>query len=346
MSEEKKKRVTIQDIADRMNISKALVSFALSNKYGVSDTMRSKIVLMAMEMGYDFDNIKTAKTHRRTQKNNILLTINSSHLTEETYWQRIIVSIEQYLREQDMNFLITTWDYSEDEEALLYRMYQIECQGILLVGNIYEKVVEAVAKIHRPTVLIDCNYTGTQFCHVRNNNYGGARDAFEYLYAKGHRHMAYVGSLNHFSYSERWRGFSDAFNKRDDPQLRCEFLTDEADGSKIYNRPSLEKYLAAGNRPTAIFTHADQALPDIFETLRKFELRIPEDVSVMGFDGIRQVKLLKPRPTTIAVPMEKIGIMAARLLLDTIENGYELNAVLQMNPQIKENESVRSIEPC
>ena len=347
------KRVTIQDIADKMHISKALVSLALSDKYGASEEMRSKIFLTAMDMGYNFNNKRQRQIegHKRL---NIMLTFHREHLMEVNYWLNIIIGAEQYLKNNNVNFVISTWD-DWDLSELPTRFYQSECQGIVLCGVQSPDIVDAIAKLHRPLVMIDCEYIGTGHTHVRANNYGSAYEVANYILDKGHRDLCYVGAKGFaYSYDERLRGWSDCLAQRREEDVRCRFFTslprakdperEKRDtGFKIFDWQLFEAYIAEGNRPSAIFCVTDHIAFDVFEILEKYNIRIPDDISVIGFDGFEKSTYLKPPLTTVSIPTAKMGEMAVKLLLDMVRGESQGRMIIELAPKIVERDSVRAL---
>ena len=104
------KKVTFQTIADELNVSKGLVSLAMRNKYGVSEEMRSKIVLKAIELGYEF------KQNMQKQKKNITLLVKNMGILNEDFWRRCILGIETECANENVGFTILGWMSLNDGE--------------------------------------------------------------------------------------------------------------------------------------------------------------------------------------------------------------------------------------
>jgi len=191
------KRVTIEDIAKKLNKSKGLVSLALANKYGVSEETRSQIILEAIRMGYEFrpqKNVVSSKSNRRV---NIMLVYIGDMLADEFYWARVISGLERILRQNKAIISLMNAEELSPSEMLV-SLYRSECDGIIIVGSLQPEVTDQLNRLGRPLVMVDSSCISCDFTQVRANNYTGAYLMAKYLYEKGHRHICFFGD----TYSE------------------------------------------------------------------------------------------------------------------------------------------------
>ena len=110
------KKVTMQDIADKLGVSKSLVSISLNNRYGVSDEMRYKIYLTAVEMGYDFKY--NYKSKNRVKRNNIVAFLRKEELLQNNYWGELLMGVEKTLNYNNLNLRIETWNDETTKEEI------------------------------------------------------------------------------------------------------------------------------------------------------------------------------------------------------------------------------------
>ena len=125
-------RVTIEDIAKKLNKSKGLVSLALSNKYGVSEETRSQIILEAIKMGYPLTKKKTNCSNKSNRKVNIMLVFCSGMLMDDFYWAKVVSGIEQTLRQHKAIVSFMEWNKVDSSEVVV-SLYRSECDGIIIV---------------------------------------------------------------------------------------------------------------------------------------------------------------------------------------------------------------------
>ena len=127
------KKVTMQDIADKLGISKSLVSISLNNRYGVSDEMRFKIYLTAIEMGYDFNY--NYKTKNRVRRNNVVVFINKEELLQKGYWAELLSGAEKVLNDNNLSLRIEVWDDTTTPQSILVRIAESNSDGVLILNS-------------------------------------------------------------------------------------------------------------------------------------------------------------------------------------------------------------------
>ncbi|MCS7158811.1 MAG: substrate-binding domain-containing protein, partial [Blastocatellia bacterium] len=153
---------------------------------------------------------------------------------------------------------------------------------------------------------------------VDTDNYGAARQAAEYLLGLGHRRfIGLFGALETFNSRDRWRGFRDALHAADIAETDVwTFMTPYADEVDEAVREGIRTVLRLPNRPTAIFAGGYYLALSVLQTLRQAGLRVPDDVSLIGFDDPPSAALAEPPLTTFRQPLEQLGARAVQRLLD------------------------------
>lgn len=200
----------------------------------------------------------------------------------------------------------------EDTDALSRRIDKDRLEGMLIIGRIHENAMDMLLQHSVPHVYIDRNLGGVADS-VGTRNTEGAREAVRHLIEQGHRRIAYCIYELHTSFSERLAGFRDGLaeagieirsdwivtNLRDPEAIQHLLVTDP--GSPV--------------RPTAIFCGNDHMASSVMQMVRAAGLRIPEDISVMGFDDDYIAPHLEPALTTMRVPRERMGRLAGEMIL-------------------------------
>lgn len=181
------KEVTFQKIADELGVSKGLVSLAMRNKYGVSEEMRSKIVLKAIELGYEF------KKNAPKKKKNITLLVKNMGILNEDFWRRCILGIENECVSSNVSFTILGGTSLKDGEHLSMNLLDEKCDGIIILNQCQSSLVEELARLNIPTVFVDMvNRRRGSADQVVLNNFNAGMQAVNYLLKKGPQRHSFV----------------------------------------------------------------------------------------------------------------------------------------------------------
>lgn len=346
------KDVTFEDIARELKISKGLVSLAMRNKYGVSDEMRSKIVLKAAEMGYEFE-IKSLKKVK-----NISLLIKKMDVLKEEFWRHIMYGIEQAAASKNIMLNVVSWSNGIKEKDVAMNLHDINSQGVILLNQCPESIIKNIQEFNIPLVLLDMTRPNDgDFDQVMANNYGGGLRAIKYLIEKGHKNIIIFGNKNYsYSFLQRFYGCQDGVTRACTDGVQINYLvlssaTEKTNNNEFYedddhiicNPEDLSKYLKSDSRYTAIVCLNDMVLKFATEAIARANLKIPEDISVISFDNTSIAKSMNPTITSISIPKREMGENAVKLLLDKIKQTRIASATLELNTSLVERESVKDL---
>jgi LacI family transcriptional regulator len=223
----------------------------------------------------------------------------------------------------------------------------VEQYARLLVGRGAEGLIFVDTAIQHnfpvPAVAVAAHRHIDGVTNVMLDQAKAAELALGHLYKLGHRSIAFMRGQPFSSDSEdRWRSIENAAKKLGlviDRALVVQLDRDLTSPELGY--PVVEQLLAAGKRFTALFSFNDVAAIGAIRALRDAKLRVPEDVSVMGFDDIRAAAFITPSLTTIRQPLEDMGRMAARIVLSRIRNQQEYGDQVAVEPALMARESTR-----
>lgn len=333
------RKITMEDIAKKVGVSKALVSRALSGKYGVSDKMRTHIRLTALEMGYTFQVVNRPIHQTKTIK--IAIVVSCGTLHDDRFYFQMISGIEKFFDDHDIQFGLKIFE-DIPEPPYLQSVDFREFDGFLLLGKLKTEVVLSIISTGLPSVLIDTYEFEYRIDRVTTNNFGMAYMASSFLYEQGHRHMAFVGSGAYSSsFDERRRGINTFTQQHEDIRLDnlCNKHSNDTLPVDIYQ---LEEYLCSKDRASAFFCANDVIATTLYEMAYRHHVRIPEDISVIGFDNIVISEQLNPALTTIAVPKTEIGYLGAKRIIDKIINKDTTIQYIQIDGKIIVRNSVSS----
>jgi len=314
------KKVSMQQIADAMGISKNAVSLALSGKPGVSDSLRDRVFETANRLGY---RAKADKEGVRTRNLLVLIPVYIRH--ERGFYREICWAIERRAAENGYTaVLCEVTEHMEAENQLPEEWRHVVHEGLLLVGVFRESYVRHLLKLRAPLVVVDHDYDTLKLDAVVTANTTEAYRIVSYLIGLGHRRIGFIGAIGMTrSFMERWLGYCQAMNAAgfDIPEADC--LTSAAPLATLHSQPSEVQAWLAGlpDYPSAWFCANDRIAVNLIELLSAMGERIPHDVSVAGFDDIEEASQATPKLTTVQVQREQLGYEAVDFLIRKIDYG-------------------------
>ncbi|MFC5653307.1 LacI family DNA-binding transcriptional regulator [Paenibacillus solisilvae] len=344
-----KKTITIHDIAKTANVSSATVSRVLSNsEYPVSPAMRAKILKTASELKYIPNSLgKQLKTNTNMTLGVIIPSITNP------FYSSVILGIEEIARSHNYNVLLCNSHQNPKlEEQYMKTIFEKQIKG-LIISSISKnaKLLKQLIDLGLNVIALDQEIDEKEVCRIEFDFRKGGYMSTTYLIGKGHRNIAYVTSpLDRPSRESIYQGYLDAMG-----QFGLEPMLEEAEaeGEKAFVDGIYEfdngkrltgRLLERPNRPTAIFACNDMTAFGIINELTLQGISVPQDMSVIGFDGIEFGQMITPALTTIKQPDYEMGRMACSMLMEMlIENKKPyLNFMLQ--PQLIERNSVAGRE--
>jgi LacI family transcriptional regulator, repressor for deo operon, udp, cdd, tsx, nupC, and nupG len=315
----KNKMVGIVDVAKMANVSTATVSRVLSKPETVTEKTTEK-VLMAIEALNYHPNL-LARQLRRLETKTILVVVPD---ITNPFFSKVLRGIESVAAAKGYQvLLVDTGNDVERENGYLNILQQKKADGIvLLTARIDSQLVEDLARSF--PVVLACEYIeGSRIPTVSIDNISGARKATEYLIDLGHERIGCItGPLEVVLSRDRLKGFYQAMASKN---LTIEpVLVQEGDFSFDSGFNLMMKFFALGKLPTAIFAANDEMAMGVMKAVKSKGLKVPEDISVIGFDNLKFSSIFEPGLTTIAQPAYEIGENAMELLVKLI-NKEEVN---------------------
>jgi LacI family transcriptional regulator len=309
--------VTIRELSNRCRLSISTVSKALNGYTDISETTREAVILAAKEMGY-FPNAhaRALKTKRSYNLGVLFVDDNQSGLTHP-FFSHVLESFKKEAESNGYDVTFICHNMGNSEMTYLEHCLQRKVDGacIACIDFLAPEITQLVNS-DLPIVTID-HVFNNHTC-VQSNNVDGMRQLVEYTYGKGHRKIAYIHGLKSAVTNMRLGSFYRTMEKLglgvpDEYLVECEYN----ETTSVYQ--ATKKILNLWNRPTCILISDDYAAFGAYEAIAEMGLRIPEDVSIAGFDGIPMMQLMKPRLTTMRQDTLGLGAEAARKLVELIE---------------------------
>ena len=310
------KNVTIKDVAKAAGVSYSTVSRALTGSPEISEETRERILQLCREMNYTTNTVARSMVMKSTKLLGLILTsVNNPFMSELAY------HIDRQVRARGYNIILCNSSRDPEQERELFElMMGRQVDGILIFPSGMESYTKLGPYLSRvPTVFIGENLREAPESYVSVDNYRGAQMGVEYLYNLGHRDILYFGRRRaSTTHQLRAEGYSDACRRLG---LTPQFCNNTFSSSSIKYGYQLAKQLFSQKRSySAIFAATDTNALGILQAAEEIGLRIPEDLSLLGFDNIRDSGLPRIKLSTIEQPKKMLASVAVDTLIDKIQN--------------------------
>ena len=344
------KKTTIYDIAAETGTSAATVSRVLSDSgYPVKEELRNRIQEAARKMNYTPNMIgRMLKKSGSRDIGVIIPTISNP------FYPQMILGIELEARSRGYDILLcNSFRDASAEKKYIHSLYQKQVTGIIIssIDKNHEYLVE-MQQSGMNIVAFDQDIEGFICSKVGFDYIKGGMLAVEYLIGMGHRNIAFLTSpLTRKSRRETMEGYRLALLKNG-LELRQENIiisdTEQESVSGTYEfengRMLACEFLKLNDRPTAVFAVNDMTAFGIIHELVDRGVKIPEDVSVIGFDNIEVSSMINPPLTTVNQPAFDTGKLACKLLMDMMENSEDKHISITLEPSLVVRKSVKALK--
>ncbi|HEX7734580.1 MAG TPA: LacI family DNA-binding transcriptional regulator [Ktedonobacteraceae bacterium] len=325
--------VTAKEVARRAAVSVGTVSRVFNNHSNVSDEIRQRVLKVAADLGYMRPGGQPVLVPGRVLKEVSFLYCHKGDtlpLTLNPYWAPIFYGVEREARLSNIKLSYRTLD-EEGQSARQLTSFLSEMRpgGLLLVGPAELETVKAFQATGLPLVLVD-HYLPDLLPPVDavlGDNFQGARLAMEHLFAQGHRHIAFLGGNtlpgSHptypiYSIQQRWASYCMALL---DHGLAVNYdLVESGELNAESAYAACQRLLARGTNFSAIFCADDITAIGALKALREAGLKVPDDISLVGFDDIELSQHVTPPLTTIHLSADQLGATALRTLVARVIN--------------------------
>lgn len=312
------KTITIQSVAKAAGVSVSTVSRVLNGKADVAADTVEKVEKVIQELGYVSSlAARSLRSHRTNVIGMVIPDVASPYCVE------IMRGVNRAIASIHFDLIIYT-------NCNSYRVNAAEQERsfvALLNGGITDGVVVVTPDAtdfpsHAPVAIIDPNQESPQLPSVLSTNYEGALAVMEYLVGLGHRKIGLItGRMELISSNQRLQGYKDGLAAAGIPL--DESLIEFGNYTQEYGAVCAKNLFALENRPTAIFASNDESAMGVYQAAREAGIRIPADLSVVGFDNLRESAFLAPALTTVDQNLDEMGKIATDMIVKLV-NGERL----------------------
>ena len=335
------KSVKLADIAKIMNVSTVTVSKALSDQKGVSEEMREKIKKLAQEMGYRSPSAMKLSQARKSYNIGIIISERYFDQYESFYWQMYQqVATRAVSKECFSMFEILSLE-TEYQHELPKLLQEDKVDGLIIIGSLKESYLKLIEEsIHVPMVCLDFYDRKHQCDAVITDNYYGMYKMTNYLFEMGHEDIAYVGTLlSTSSITDRYFGYSKALLEHG-KKVREDWIIEDRDVDSGKREDDFVFKLPK-EMPTAFVCNCDLTAGLLINALREKGYRVPEDISVTGFDNYIHPSVCDIGITTYEIDIKEMARKTINNLIKKMAGEHYKQGVSIVEGRLVFKESVR-----
>ena len=320
---------SLKALAEHLGLSAAAVSRVLNGTpaaRSIPQGTQDRIFAAAKELNYRPNLFARSLRNRRSQTIGVLVPEMS-----EGYATLVLSGVEDRLMEAGYFYFLVSHRHRPEMIARAQRLLlERAVEGMIAIDTLLESENPV------PTVAVSGHHEPMGVTQISLNHRLAAELALEHLVALGHRRIAFIKGQSFSSDTEaRWRGIRQVAAQMGvavEPQLTAVLEGDDPSHRSGYE--ATQQLLATGERFTALFAFNDVSAIGAVRGLREAGLRVPEDVSVVGFDDVQSAAFQNPALTTVRQPLRRMGVLAAETVLSQIAGGVEAARMVVVDPEL------------
>lgn len=295
------KNVTMKDIAAAVGVSTVTVSKALSDKEGVSDEVREKIKQKAEMMGYRYNSL--ARSMKEGSSYNIGVLVAERYFDDNAFYNNLYTKIVMELNRTDYSAILEILPAKDEKEGILPNcLANNKVDGLIIMGQLKRQYINTIKKEGIPYIFLDFYDEEYATDAVVSDSVYGSYLLTNYLVKNGHKRIGFVGSVHATSsILDRYLGYYKAVIENE-LEYSPEWIIEDRDEDGKFIDLTLPKEM-----PTAFVCNCDEVAYLLVEKLKKKGYRIPEDISIVGFDDYIFATFCNPQLTTFRVSLEAMS---------------------------------------
>ena len=310
----------IKEIAELANVSKSSVSLALNGHKGISFETRCKIIQIANDLNYkgSSNRLDTTETSNvimfaRLKKHGLLLNNDQSPFIID-----YIDGINSII--QDSKYVLDILDFQYEKiDAFVDAMHEKEPSGIIILGTELDALdVLSIENLSIPYIIIDTYFDYIPIDYVNMSNVGAVYKIIKYLNERKHSSISMVTcTIPSSNILMREKGFKEAMDCYSLPYNEHSFIRVQPGFHGAYQ--DMKKYLTTQEIPQSLFCYNDVAAFGVIKALKESGIKVPQDISIVGFDDLPMSAMMEPHLTTIRIPTTQLGKIATQKIIEKIE---------------------------
>ena len=333
--------VTIKELSARCGLSVSTVSKALNDYPDVSEETRQQVRAVANEMGYRANAIARSLKIGRTFNLGVLYSDDTESGFTHSYFSPVLQSFKQEAERRGYDITFITHNMGHSKMTYLEHCRYRNVDGVCIVCSHYDDS-EVLQLVSSPLPLVTIDHVFNNKACIQSENRQGIEALTRYILSMGHRKVAFVYGAQDTVSDIRLTSFLRTMNEAG-LSVPDDYLVASPYHDPASTREATAQLLALADRPTCILMPDDFSALGGMDAIRAAGLRIPEDISIVGFDDLTFSSISYPPLTTLRVPKQEMGRAVVRRLRDILKDNDGIKIKMQMCTQFIERESVKKI---
>lgn len=341
------RKVTMEDIANKLGISKVSVSKALNDKEGVSEELREQVKEMAQKLGYRLNN--SARSLKTNRVSNVGILIAERYVveqfgnhfgeTQKTYYFNIQGQLTRKLSDFGYSSIIEVLSHEDEKGQVLPRMYnENKVDGIIVLGQLDVSYLKTLEELNLPLLYMDFYTHFSEVDSIITNNFHSAYQLTNLVIKSGHRKIGFVGNIYATSsIQDRYLGYYKALIEHQIPLNKDYVINDRNERGNLIDLDLPEEL------PTAFVCNCDLVAYKLINQLKEKGIRVPEDCSVVGFDNSIFATISSPQITTVDNNVDRMIDRAVKVITKKISKPSRSYGLIFIEGSIIERDSVQEI---
>ncbi|MDZ7361361.1 MAG: LacI family transcriptional regulator [candidate division KSB1 bacterium] len=310
---------SIRDIAKAAGVSISTVSKALNDSGSLSAATRQRIRDLAKRMNYHPNSFARGLAAKVVDNIGFVIDRAPGRIFSNPFYSVILEGIESELVKHEFNLLISAHASTERDSSLPTFVLNGTVAGLIIAGNMAPVFLQRLKEVHLPAVVVDNHLQDQSFDTINSDNVSGAEDMMRYLISLGHEQIGFLlGANRHPNMQARYRAYRDSVRQHHLPSKPGWIGRGDVTAEGGYQ--AMAAILQSGELPTAIFASNDAMALGAIKLLYERGLRVPQQISVVGFDNIFLAEHATPPLTTVDVDKIRMGQLAAQRLIEKLKN--------------------------
>lgn len=309
--------VSMKDISSQCHVSVATVSKALNNRGDISVETRERICQMAKKLGYLPNSSARALKTNRTYNIGVLFVDEANCGLTHSYFSHVLDSFRRGVEEEGYDITFISQHAGKNKLSYYEHSRYRGVDGVVIACVDFEgEAIQELVNGDIPVVTID--YAFDNRTAIMSDNLVGTQRIVDYIVGLGHREIAYIHGADSMVTENRLESFYRALKKYG-VKVRPEFVREGVYHDPVTSAKITEELLMLSNRPTCIIYPDDFSCFGGINVIESKGLSVPDDISVVGYDGQRISQVIEPKLTTYKQNTEELGRLAAKKLIEAVE---------------------------